>query len=84
MKPQRMCTVCRTIKDREELFRVVKNSDGVFVDKDNKIQGRGAYICKTEECVLAARKRTALQRSLSCFVDSDVYDILEDLVRDAK
>ncbi len=84
MKPQRMCTVCRTMKDREELFRVVKNSDGVFVDKDNKIQGRGAYICKTEECVLVARKRTALQRSLSCFVDSDVYDILEDLVRDAK
>ncbi len=84
MKPQRMCTVCRTMKDREELFRVVRNPEGVFVDIDNKIMGRGAYICKMGECVSVARKRTALERSLSCGVDSDVYDILEDLVKNAK
>ncbi|MBR5155452.1 MAG: YlxR family protein [Clostridia bacterium] len=83
MKPQRMCTVCRELKSREKLFRVVKTPDGVFVDVNNKIQGRGAYICKGE-CVLVARKRTALERSLSCKVDSGVYDILEDLVKNAE
>ncbi len=84
MKPMRMCTVCRTIKDKAELFRVVKNSNGVFVDLDNKIMGRGAYICKTPDCVLNARKRTALERSLSAAVEQSVYDMLEDLAKNAK
>ncbi len=84
MNRERMCTVCKAMKKREELFRVAKNSEGVFVDTLNKIQGRGAYICKAKECVLQCRKRSSLQRSLSCAVDSSVYDMLEDLVKDAK
>ena len=84
MKPIRMCTVCKAMKDREELFRVVKNPQGIFVDTDNKIQGRGAYICKTGNCVSLARKRSSLERSLSRRVESAVYDILEDLANNAE
>ncbi len=84
MDRERMCAVCRTMKKRAELIRVAKNSDGVFVDINNKIQGRGAYICKMGNCVSLAGKRSCLERSLSCGVDSSVYDILEDLVKNAE
>ncbi len=84
MNCERMCIVCRTMRDRTELFRVSKNSQGIFVDTENKIQGRGAYICKMESCVLNARKRSSLERSLSSAVDSSVYDMLEDLVKNAE
>ncbi len=83
MNHKRMCTVCKAMKDKTELFRVVKTADGIFVDADNKIQGRGAYICKIGECVNLARKRRALERSLSAFVNSSVYDILEDFTKNA-
>ncbi len=84
MKPIRMCTVCREMKDKSELFRVVKSTQGIFVDIDNKIQGRGAYICKTGECAALARKRSSLERSLSTSVDTTVYDMLEDLAKNAE
>ncbi len=84
MKPMRMCTVCKAMKDKSELIRIAKNSDGIFVDADNKIQGRGAYICKAEECIMLARKRRVLERSLSSYAEQRVYDILEDLTKNAK
>ena len=83
MKPIRMCIVCKKMKDRDELFRVAKNSEGIFVDTINKIQGRGAYICKTGDCASLARKRSSLERSLSSSVESAVYDMLEDLAKNA-
>ena len=42
-KPLRMCIVCRNMKTKPELIRVVKNKDGeVFIDKTFKANGRGA------------------------------------------
>ncbi len=83
MNHMRMCAVCRTMKKRIELIRVAKNSEGIFVDVNDKIQGRGAYICKAGDCVMQAQKRRALERSLSAVVDKSVYDMLEDLVNNA-
>lgn len=80
MKPQRMCTVCREVKERQELIRIAKTPDGFLVDDTNKAGGRGAYICKCSNCIMAARKRRAFERSFSCKVDSAVYDALEGLV----
>ena len=83
MNCERMCTVCRQMKDRAELYRAVKTPEGVVLDTNNKIQGRGAYICKAGDCTRLARKRSALERSLSIGVDSSVYDMLEELAKDA-
>ncbi len=84
MSHERMCAVCRAMKDRTELYRAVRTVQGVMLDTKNKIQGRGAYICKAGDCALLAGKRRALERSLSAYVDSSVYDMLEDLTKDAE
>ena len=53
-----MCCVCRQMKGKDELIRVVKNKNGeIFVDETGKRDGRGAYICKDKDC-LSKLKRT--------------------------
>ena len=77
MKLQRMCAVCRVLKQKDELLRIVKQDKNVSIDPICKIQGRGAYICKSEKCIKSARKVKALERSLSTRIDSEVYDAVE-------
>ena len=39
--------------------------------------GRGAYICKSRECLEKARKNHGLERSLKAAIPDEVYDSLE-------
>jgi uncharacterized protein len=49
--PQRTCIACRTTGAKRGLVRVVRGTDGtVEVDDTGKKSGRGAYLCKTQEC----------------------------------
>lgn len=49
--PQRTCIVCRQVKSKRELVRVVRAPDGsVFVDESGKANGRGAYLCQDRAC----------------------------------
>lgn len=59
-KPQRSCVSCRTIRDKNELLRVVVTPDGeVAYDPTGKLAGRGAYLCRNEECITAELKKAA-------------------------
>ena len=52
--PERMCVVCRQMKPKTELLRIVNGADGVVVDKSGKMNGRGVYVCANKECVAKA------------------------------
>ncbi len=80
MKLQRMCAVCREMKSKDELLRVVNQKGTVSIDLGGKLQGRGAYLCKDGQCMSKARKVRALERSFSGRVDSEIYDALEGMV----
>lgn len=78
---QRMCACCRTMKKKNELFRVVlleKNT--AALDLDLKIQGRGAYLCRSRDCVANGQKKRALERSLSCKVSPEIYNEMSDIL----
>ena len=75
--PMRKCTGCGESKPKKELVRVLKTADdSVVIDLTGKMNGRGAYICRSEECLKKAVKTKAIERSLSIAVSSDVYDQL--------
>ena len=74
--PQRMCVACRQMKPKSELLRIVKYGGEVVPDIAQKLEGRGAYICKNEECIKAAKKRRALSRHFKTAVDDEIYDAL--------
>ena len=79
-----MCVACKEMKEKEQLFRIVKKNGEFPIDVFLKIQGRGAYVCRSLECIEKAEKRRAFERSFSCKVDGEIYTALKDLVCDAE
>lgn len=76
--PQRQCMGCRERKDKRELIRVVRGTDGtVGLDFSGKAAGRGAYVCPKSECLKKAQRSKALDRALEVTIPQEVYDRLE-------
>lgn len=83
--PMRMCNGCMEMKPKNELIRVVKDKeDNISVDLTGKKAGRGAYICKSEECLEKAFKARRLNRSLSSNISEEIYQKLKEEISDEK
>lgn len=77
--PLRMCTGCMEMKPKKELIRVVKSQEGeVSVDLTGKKSGRGAYVCKCEDCLEKAFKAKRLSRNLDVAISEEVYNKLRE------
>ena len=77
--PMRMCTGCGEMKPKRELVRVVKSPEGeVSLDPTGKKPGRGAYVCRSADCLRAARKARRFERAFSCRIPDEVYDRMEE------
>ena len=75
--PKRTCIGCNQIKLKKELIRIVKNKEGqIFIDKQGKANGRGAYICDDIECLEKAIKTKKLERVFENAIDMQIYDNL--------
>jgi predicted RNA-binding protein YlxR (DUF448 family) len=63
------------MKNKKDLIRVVRSPEGsVSLDFSGKLPGRGAYVCKSAECLKKARKSRALERAFSAEIPPEVYD----------
>lgn len=84
--PMRMCLGCGEMKIKKELIRVVKSPEGeISLDFTGKKPGRGAYICHSSDCYEKARKGRRLEKSFSCKIDENVYEVMADeLTKEAK
>lgn len=77
--PMRKCIGCNEMKDKKELIRIVRNSEGVMnVDPTGKMAGRGAYICKCLECFDAAVKVKRLERAFKTKIPDEIYQKLRE------
>lgn len=76
--PMRQCVGCGSMKTKKEMMRVLKTADeGIILDTTGKKNGRGAYMCRTMECLKLARKSRGLERSFKMSIPNEVYDNLE-------
>ncbi len=76
--PMRMCLGCGEMKPKRELIRIVKPAEGdISLDLTGKKNGRGAYICRSADCLRLARKARKLEKSFQCRIDDAVYDSME-------
>ena len=76
--PQRQCIGCGEMKNKRELIRVLKGTDDVIsIDATGRKNGRGAYLCFSEECLEKAIKNHGLERSLKMAVPDEVYQNLK-------
>lgn len=81
--PQRTCLGCNEAKPKNELIRIVKQSDGkIFVDKTGNAEGRGAYICNNVECLEKAIKSKRLSRNFETEINNEIYESLRGVIID--
>ena len=65
---------CRQMDAKTGLVRIVRTPEGlVEIDRDGKMNGRGAYICVDKQCILNAQKARKLERSLGKAPCTDIY-----------
>ena len=83
--PLRMCTGCGEMFDKRTLVRVVKSPEGeISLDLTGKKSGRGAYVCKSAECLKKARKKKAFERAFSVTIDDGIYEEMEKEIENAE
>lgn len=79
--PMRMCVGCREMKPKRELIRVVRAPDGtVSLDPVGKKPGRGAYVCRSEDCLKRAIKQKQLERQLEVQLTAEVAQQLQETI----
>lgn len=75
--PMRMCVGCREMKPKRELLRVVRGPEGdISFDLTGRKPGRGAYVCRSAECLNQAIKKRQLERAFSAPVSEAVRESL--------
>ena len=76
--PLRKCVATGEQVPKKELIRIVRNKEGeVFVDVTGRMNGRGAYLKKSKEALIIAKKRNVLGRSLDVTIPEEIYRELE-------
>ena len=82
-KRPRTCIGCGEESPKRTLLRVIRTPEGeIKYDPTGRANGRGAYLCSCRECVMLAKKKKALSRSLKTEVSGDVYETLLTLCSD--
>ena len=72
--PMRMCVGCREMKEKRQLLRIVRSPENVIsFDRVGKAPGRGAYVCRSQECLTKAVKQKQLERALETKIEEAVF-----------
>ncbi len=76
--PLRQCVGCGEMKGKKEMVRILKTTEGdIVLDMTGKKNGRGAYLCRSMECLKKAKKGRGLERSFKINIPNEVYEGLE-------
>lgn len=74
--PMRTCIACKEKRPKKELIRIVYNeTEGLTYDLTGKKNGRGAYICRSLQCVDKLKKET-LRSALKQPIDNESFNQL--------
>ena len=81
--PQRKCVGCGVSKNKSDLIRVVRSPENeISIDLKGKKSGRGAYICKDEDCLKKAVKAKRFDRNLEVKITDDILESLLEQIND--
>ncbi|MGN1314743.1 MAG: RNase P modulator RnpM [Lachnospiraceae bacterium] len=79
--PMRQCIGCTEMKNKKEMIRILKPQEGpIILDVTGKKNGRGAYLCRNQDCLKKAVKSKGLERSFKMSIPTEVYEhLIEEL-----
>lgn len=82
-KPARRCIACNEQKEKHELLRIVRTPEGdIEIDLTGKKNGRGAYICKSEDCLKKVIKSKKLERTFEREISQEFYENIRGVIVD--
>lgn len=71
--PVRTCIACRSKRPKRELLRIVRTpNENVVLDTVGKVAGRGAYVCRQQECLETAVQNSTLSRALKTTISPEI------------
>ncbi len=77
--PQRTCVICQEKFDKRDLLRIVADKSGqISFDPTGKKNGRGAYICQSQECLNTFAKKNHLERVFKRKVEAEVGQKIQE------
>lgn len=77
--PQRTCIGCRETRPKREMVRIVRApGGGVEIDETGKKSGRGAYLCRRQECWEMALNKDRLEHALKTSLTDEERATLEE------
>jgi uncharacterized protein len=76
-KDYRRCISCRHLAAKEYFWRIVRIHPERQIELDRGM-GRSAYLCPQIDCLLKAKQKNRLSRSLKAAVSQEVYHTLEN------
>lgn len=78
---ERQCVSCRKLDRKENMIRFVRADGKAVMDASQKIQARGAYICRNEDCLRKLGDRHLLRKALHTAFDEDAVAEAEAFLR---
>ena len=73
-QPMRKCIGCQEMRLKKELTRVIRTPEGeICIDATGKKNGRGAYLCRSMDCLMKASKTKGLERAFQCVIPNEIY-----------
>ena len=80
-QPLRRCISCNEQNEKNDLLRIVRTVEGnIEIDLTGKKNGRGAYICKNENCLNKLIKSKRLERILEIPVQNEFYEEIRSTI----
>ena len=81
--PQRKCVGCGISTNKSDLIRAVRSPEGeISIDLKGKKSGRGAYICRNEECLKKAIKARRFEKSFEMQISGELAENLLNQIRE--
>lgn len=79
---ERMCVSCRKLDKKENMIRFVRADGKAVMDASKKIQARGAYVCRNEECLRKLSEKHFLRKALHTACDEEALLDAEAFLRE--
>ncbi|MBE5741350.1 MAG: YlxR family protein [Clostridiales bacterium] len=76
IKQDRRCVACHETKQQKDLLRVTRIDGMITIDSEQKLGGRGAYICKDRKCIELTIKKHLLNRAFKSNLEHSIYEKL--------
>jgi hypothetical protein len=80
---ERTCQACGRKTVKSDLLRITRNKEGaVTIDPQQRLPGRGAYVCRTLVCAELLKRKKGLHRGFRQPVPAEIYEIVLQFMRD--